>query len=152
MRFLHTLLALATLSSIADAGPFRHRFRTRTVTTTTTDTFSRAVVAGPLHGDALAEVNAARAMRGLPPYLRDEGLTVGALTVARFRAANGIGGHTGNDFAGLPAGVGASAAGCAAWPVGLGWGACTTYERWTYAGAAWAIGADGRRYMHLFVR
>ncbi len=24
--------------------------------------------------------------------------------------------------------------------------------QWTYGGAAWAIGRDGRRYMHLFVR
>src|SRR5438874_293 len=26
------------------------------------------------------------------------------------------------------------------------------YDGYTYAGAAWAAGRDGRRYMHLFVR
>jgi len=38
------------------------------------------------------------------------------------------------------------------WPDGWGWGSCCTYERWVYAGAAWCIGPDGQRYMHLFVR
>jgi hypothetical protein len=29
---------------------------------------------------------------------------------------------------------------------------CCVYENYTYAGAAWVSGRDGRRYMHLFVR
>jgi hypothetical protein len=102
--------------------------------------------------DALAEVNAVRAVRGLPPYLRDDNLTAGAKNVADFRAQHMIEGHTGNDFRGLPVGVTASASGCAAWHQGQGWGSCCTYERWTYAGAAYAVGRDGRRYMQLFVR
>ena len=102
--------------------------------------------------DALAEVNAARAARGLAPYLRDDNLTAGAKHVADFRAQRLIEGHTGNDFGGLPVGTTASASGCAAWQQGMGWGSCCTYERWTYAGAAYAIGRDGRRYMQLFVR
>jgi hypothetical protein len=101
--------------------------------------------------DALAEVNAVRARRGLPPFVRDEGLTRGAINVARFRAERLIEGHTANDFAGLPRGVRASAAGCAAWH-GDDWGSCCTYERWRHAGAAWCRGRDGRRYMQLFVR
>jgi hypothetical protein len=63
-----------------------------------------------------------------------------------------IAGHTSNDFQFLEQGVPASAAGCAAWTPDWGWGACCTYERWTYAGAAYSVGRDGRRYMQLFVR
>jgi hypothetical protein len=102
--------------------------------------------------DALAEVNAARAARGLKPFKKDADLTAGAINVADFRAARLIEGHTGNDFAGLPEDCTAAAAGCAAWEPSLGWGACCTYENYRYAGAAWAMGRDGRRYMHLFVR
>lgn len=101
--------------------------------------------------DALDEVNAVRAARGLRPYIKDDGLTAGAHNAARFRAERFIAGHTSNDFAALPAGVNATAAGCAAWG-GNEWGSCCTYENWTYAGAAWVRGSDGRRYMHLFVR
>jgi len=103
-------------------------------------------------GDALDEVNAARAARGLRPFMRDPALTQGALAAARTRAARFIQGHLPNDFSMLPPGAQATSAGCAAWPQGMGWGACCTYESHTYAGAAWAIGADGRRYMHIFVR
>lgn len=102
--------------------------------------------------EALDEVNAARAARGLRPFLRDDNLTIGAASAAVFRAARGVAGHTQNDFAHLPPGCSADAAGCAAWPVGSGFGSCCMYENWTYAGAAFAIGADGQRYMHLFVR
>ncbi len=102
--------------------------------------------------DALDEVNATRAARHLPPFKRDDGLSRGAQAAADYRAARGIEGHTPNDFSYLPAGTTAKAAGCAAWRQGEGWGACCTYERWTYAGAAYSIGRDGRRYMHLFVK
>jgi hypothetical protein len=102
--------------------------------------------------DALGEVNAARAARGLRPFVRDAGLTSAAAGCAEFRAARLIAGHTSNDFAALPAGAFASSAGCAAWEPGFGWGACCTYDGYTYAGAAYSYGRDGRRYMHLFVR
>ena len=102
--------------------------------------------------DALAEVNAARAVRGLQPFIKDADLTAGAINVADFRAARLIAGHTSNDFAGLTAGCRATSAGCAAWEPSWGWGACCTYDNYSYAGAAWAMGRDGRRYMQLFVR
>jgi hypothetical protein len=101
---------------------------------------------------ALDEVNAARARRGLLSYTEDPALTTAAKGAAEYRAANRIAGHTANDFAFLPAGATASAAGCAAWEPSWGWGSCCTYESYRYAGAAWKTGADGRRYMHLFVR
>lgn len=102
--------------------------------------------------EALDEVNAARAKRGLPPFERDPALTTAARSAAHYRAARGMKGHTPNDFTHVPAGGSASAAGCAAWPPELGWGSCCTYEAWTYAGAAYVVGQDGRRYMSLFVR
>ena len=115
----------------------------------------RAAVASPCNpgsAEALDEVNATRAARGLRPYVRDANLTAAAAGCAEFRAARLMAGHTGNDFAALPPGTSASASGCAAWPAGMGWGSCCTYEGYTYAGAAYATGRDGRRYMHLFVR
>jgi hypothetical protein len=125
------------------------------------DTFDKKPTACPVAApvqtanestNALAEVNAARAVRGLRPFILDDGLTKAALGAARFRAANRIAGHTANDFAYLPADAQATAAGCAAWHDSWGWGSCCTYESRTYAGAAWVRGSDGRRYMHLFVR
>src|SRR5207253_11322790 len=101
--------------------------------------------------DALDEVNAARAARGLRPFARDDNLTRAAAGCAEFRALRLIAGHTANDFAAVPAGGYATSAGCAAWEPGMGWGACCTYDNYTYAGAAYAIGRAGQRYMHLFV-
>ena len=106
----------------------------------------------PASAEALDEVNAVRAARGLRPFIRDDNLTAAAGSCAEFRAARLIEGHTSNDFAALPPGGYASSSGCAAWPQGMGWGSCCTYENYTYAGAAYSIGRDGRRYMHLFVR
>lgn len=111
-----------------------------------------SVSAGGSDGDGLDEVNAKRAARGLRPFIRDEGLTQSARACAQFRAANGLFGHTANDFAFVPAGTLATAAGCAAYPVSYGWMSCCVYDNNTYAGAAWVTGSDGRRYMHLFVR
>lgn len=102
--------------------------------------------------DALAEVNAARAKRGLRPFQHDPQLTQAALQCAQIRASRRIAGHLANDFAYLPAGTTARSAGCGAMEPSWGWGTCCTYENYTYAGAAWVMGADGKRYMHLFVR
>jgi hypothetical protein len=108
--------------------------------------------AGGFAGDGLGEVNAQRAARGLRPFARDEGLAQAARACAEFRAAHGLFGHTANDFGFLPPGAHASSAGCAAYPAGYGWMSCCVYDNYTYAGAAWVTGRDGRRYMHLFVR
>lgn len=103
-------------------------------------------------GDGLDEVNARRAARGLRPFVRDEGLSQAARACVQFRAAHGLAGHTSNDFAFVPVGSSASSAGCAAVPAEFGWMSCCVYENYTYAGAAYVMGRDGRRYMHLFVR
>lgn len=102
--------------------------------------------------DALHEVNAKRAQRGLRPYLHCPLLTMAANRCAELRARQRISGHLPNDFAHQPPGANASATGCAAWPPSMGWGSCAIYDRYTYAGAAYAYGADGLRYMHLFLR
>ena len=117
-----------------------------------TSNYSTSNYASTNSAEALDEVNAARTARGLRPYARDAYLTAGAMQAAEYRAARLIEGHTGNDFAALPPGGFASSAGCTAWEPGMGWGSCCTYENHTYAGAAYAFGRDGRRYMHLFVR
>ena len=103
-------------------------------------------------GDGLDEVNAKRMARGLRPYLRDERLTQAAHACAAHRAQYGLFGHTSNDFAFVPPGASAATAGCAAYPASYGWMSCCTYENYTFAGAAWVAGRDGKRYMHLFVR
>lgn len=102
--------------------------------------------------DALDEVNAKRAARGLRPFVRDDSLTQGALACAAARARMRLFGHTNNDFSYLPSGARASAAGCAAYEPSYGWMSCCTYDSYTYAGAAYVYGSDGKRYMHLFVR
>lgn len=110
----------------------------------------------PAADDALAEVNAKRAARGLRPFVRDEGLTRAALGAAQYRAARLMFGHATDhpmgDFRFLPPGVRAASAGCAAYPPRYGWMSCCVYENYTFAGAAWVTGRDGRRYMHLFVK
>lgn len=105
--------------------------------------------------DALDEVNAARAARGLTPFVRDPNLTAAAIAAADYRAQRGISGHVSGgmgDFGFLPQGTSADAAGCGALDPSWGWGSCCTYDNYQYAGAAVTVGADGRRYMHLFVR
>jgi hypothetical protein len=100
----------------------------------------------------LDEVNATRAARGLRPFQLDENLARAAGACAVYRAQHRIEGHTPNDFGFLPPGTHARSAGCAAWPVGMGWGSCCVYDNYQFAGAGFCIGADGKRYMHLFVR
>ncbi len=105
--------------------------------------------------DALDEVNAARAARGLPPFARDPALTAAAQAAADYRAMYRVSGHVSGgmgDFGFLPPGTTADAAGCGALPPAFGWGTCCTYENYQSAGAAVTMGPDGRRYMHLFVR
>lgn len=105
--------------------------------------------------DALDEVNAKRATRGMRPYVRDEGLTIAARAAAKYRADRLMFGHVmqgAGDFQFLPPGTNAASAGCAAYPASYGWLSCDIWESNKYAGAAWAPGRDGKRYMHIFVR
>jgi hypothetical protein len=101
--------------------------------------------------DALPEVNAKRASRGLPPFERDEELTRAAYACSAFRAAHGITGHTNDDFLFLPDRSLADATGVGAFPPSYGWMTCCTNESYRRAGAAWVMGTGGIRYMSLFV-
>lgn len=107
---------------------------------------------GEVCEDALDEVNKKRADLGLKPFIKDKLLTEGALNCAKERAKFGIHGHLSSDFDWLPSGANATAAGCGALEPSWGWGTCCYTENYTYAGAAWVMGNDGRRYMHIFVR
>ncbi len=103
--------------------------------------------------DALGEVNAARAAKGMPALAHDDLLTQAAYACAQARAASHNAGHTGNDFAYLPSGGQATSAGCAGLDPSWGWQSCCWDDpQWRAAGAAWVMGSDGRRYMHIFVR
>lgn len=102
--------------------------------------------------DALDEVNAYRAKRGLPPFKHDPQLTIAAKRAAETRAKALWDGHLSNDFACLPTGATADAAGCGALEDSFGWGTCCMDDNYSHAGAAWVRGSDGKRYMHLFVR
>lgn len=175
MRLFLTLTAVVLFGSNAFAGPIRDRIQenrdrrngvsrvehttsattrsvitpTGTVTRTTTAESTKAT--GVFSTSAMAEVNAARAARGLKPYIEDPALTQAAEACAQARAARGIKGHF-NDFSFLPPGTRAAAAGCGAMEASWGWNSCCTYEHHTYAGAAVIYGRDGKRYMHIFVR
>ena len=116
---------------------------------TRTSYYSEPGVSAP---DALAQVNALRAARGLSPYEHDPQLHEAAKACAAHRARYRIAGHTANDFAFLPAGASAPSSGCAAWPKGSGFGSCCIYDGYRYAGAATVLGTDGIEYHHIFVR
>lgn len=106
----------------------------------------------PGHSSALADVNAQRAARGLPPYVEDARLTASAFACASHRARFRISGHTQNDFA-FVQGTSASTGGCAAWPQGMGFGACAMFEPGTrVAGAASVVGEDNLVYHQLFLQ
>lgn len=113
---------------------------------------TQSTVAFTSSSDALHEVNAERAKRGMKPYVNDPLLNQAANACAKIRAASQIHGHLSSDFDQLPPGAHATAAGCGALEPSWGWGSCCTYDNYTYGGAAWVMGKDGRRYMHLFVR
>lgn len=102
--------------------------------------------------EALDEVNADRAKHGLSKFQHDPLLSKAAYACAKARAVSHIYGHLPSDFDYLPPGAHATAAGCGALEPSWGWGTCCTHDSYTYAGAAWVMGDDGRRYMHLFVR
>lgn len=162
-KFVFALLFMVLIAAFADARPRRVNSSISTTTRsawsstsnaqgTVTASSSSVTVTTSEAVEALAEVNARRARSGLRPFLHDPLLTEGAKRCAVERARRLLFGHLPSDFAYLPPGAKARAGGCAAYPPGMGWYSCCCEDNATYAGAAWAIGRDGRRYMHLFVR
>lgn len=103
--------------------------------------------------DVLEELNQQRRQRGLEAYIWDRDLTIAAGRASKHRAERLMFGHTDNDFAYLSSGVSADAAGCAAYPASYGFTACACYDQGLhFAGAAYTLGRDGKRYCHLFIR
>ena len=162
MRAL-TIVMLLVVVGTAQAGPIRryrqYRYAPPAPSQSTVQVRDASVVRPVSDAtlpksvdDALDEVNAERAKRGLRPFLPDPLLNEAARSCAKIRATKQIEAHLDSDFHYLPAGASATAAGCGALEPSWGWGTCCTYDNYTYAGAAWVMGADGKRYMHLFVR
>ena len=141
--------AVASAASVAAVAPGSE---TKGAEVSSAKPASEKAVVLPSVDDALEEVNAARAKRGLTPFVHDPKLNEAAKACAKIRATSFIEAHLANDFAYLPAGATATSAGCGALEPSWGWGTCCTYDNYTHAGAAWVMGADGKRYMHLFVR
>ena len=158
------MIVVAVMEAAVQAGPLRRQRQNRIVAAAPSEaavqahdvssvrpTESNSMLTKSVN-DALAEVNDKRARRGLRPFLSDRLLNEAARTCAEIRATKRIEGHLASDFEYLPAGASAAAAGCGALEPSWGWGTCCTYDNYTYAGAAWVMGTDGKRYMHLFVR
>lgn len=104
--------------------------------------------------DAMDEVNAKRARKGLPPLQRDPLLCQAAYECARQRAARNIHGHLPeSDFSYLPSGAHATVGGAGALEDSWGWETCA-YDSMQYrvGGAAWVRGPGGLRFMHFFGR
>lgn len=101
--------------------------------------------------DSLEEVNTMRASYGLKPFLWDRHLTAAAMGTARWRAQNLSFGHL-DDFYFVPDGTRADACGCAAYEASFGWLSCCMTSDYQFAGAAYVLGRDGKRYMSLAVR
>lgn len=171
MRIMLTVVLLvATFSTVEAGGRFRRATQnyqpysscqpsTFMPVSTPSEASIGTVLPGPISTtpttSALDEVNTLRAKRGLRPFIHDQNLTIAAQATANFRAERFLFGHVqggGGDFQFLPAGTNANAAGCAAYPASYGWMSCCTYDNYQFAGAAFTIGRDGKRYMHLFVR
>lgn len=146
MRAIFTVLAALSMVAILRADPKSDARAALALSAASTITLPIGST------DALEEVNALRARHGLPAFQRDDALTLAAARCADFRAGRLLFGHSSNDFQFLPSGCSADAAGCAAYPAADGWLSCCMFDRYTYGGAAFAVGTDGKRYMHLFVR
>lgn len=104
--------------------------------------------------DAMDEVNAKRAQKGLRPLQKDPLLSQGAFECAKRRASRGIHGHLPeSDFSCLPPGANATVGGAGALEDSWGWETCA-YDstQYTVGGAAWVRGRDGLRYMSFFGR
>lgn len=164
MRIILSCLVALLLVTTVDAGGRRSRQRAAAQSNVVWDSqpvVSSAPVSAEatsqLKGsaDAMAEVNAKRASKGLPPLRKDSLLCQAALLVSKQRAARGIHGHLPeSDFTYVHQVNGsASVGGCGALEDSWGWETCA-YDspQYSVGGAAWVRGSDGLRYMTFFGR
>ena len=152
LRFLFALVVVLVFATVSNAQLFHRRAATGCSggqCSQAAEVAPQATAGANTADNALAEVNAYRAAKGLPPFVEDPALTEGAKAAAAFRASILLPSHTYNDFAFLPPGTTCNTAGCGA--SSGGFQACCMEESWTHAGAASVRGRDGRMYHHLFV-
>lgn len=100
--------------------------------------------------DAMADLNARRAMYRLPPMKTDPVLLQAAMKAASCRAALRCAGHLLNDYDASTIGYPYCVSGCGVY--NMMFLSCGSDDRKQYAGAAKALGTDGKWYCHLFVR
>src|SRR4051812_1759231 len=125
LRLVLTILSLVVLGSSAEAAGRRSRTSYNSTTSQSsngnyyhTESYKSNTPreTGPANA-ALNEVNAARARRGLPPFIQDNLLAVAAQRIAEYRAQHHIHGHISGGmgvFGFLPPGASADAGGCGA--------------------------------------
>ena len=102
--------------------------------------------------DGLEEVNRLRRAHGVAEFERDLELNNAAIKLSLHRAKHLIAGHSDDDFGFLWDRKSADASGVGAAKDEWGWCTCCMLDKYRYAGAAWARGRDGQRYMSIFVR
>lgn len=100
--------------------------------------------------DAIADLNARRAMYHLPPFKTDPVLLQAAMKAASCRAALRCAGHLKNDYDASTIGYPQAVSGCGVY--NMMFLSCGSDDRKQFAGAAKALGTDGKWYCHLFVR
>lgn len=100
--------------------------------------------------DAMADLNARRAMYHLPPFKTDPQLLQSAMNAASCRAALRCEGHLRNDYDASSVKYPQAVSGCGVY--NYMFLSCGSDDRKQFAGAAKALGSDGKWYCHLFVR
>lgn len=100
--------------------------------------------------DAMSDLNKRRAMYGLPPMKTDPVLLQAAMNAASCRAALRCEGHLKNDYDASSVKYPQVVSGCGVY--NMMFLSCGSDDRKQFAGAAKALGSDGKWYCHLFVK
>ena len=125
----------------------------RTITSEEAKQYSVATGNSQGSENAMTEVNAKRALKGLPALQVDLLLCKAAHDCAKQRAARNIHGHLPESDFSYVHGTSATVGGCGALEDSWGWETCAyDSSQYTVGGAAWVRGPNGLRFMHFFGR